>query len=302
MSDAPGRPTSVAVVPCFNEARNPANLAPALLSVPDLQVLFLDDASDAASGAVLQDLARSQERVTIERNETRQGKAASLLAAMRRLDSQVQRVLLADCDVQLSERAVAAVLDELQRSDLVLTNPKPQAHARGFWERGAVFSANRHDRLRDEMVDRYPARCANGRLFGMSRRLIDAIVESDVPRHTEDAHFMMVCLSRGLRYAYRPDAVLFYRAPQTLDDYLRQSNRFSEGRALLRERWSEEMLERYYDLGTADVARTFAAEAFADPLGAFAFLVMLGAKAVQRPSSRTQDGAWAVAGSTKALQ
>jgi hypothetical protein len=184
----------------------------------------------------------------------------------------------------------------------VLANAKALAAARSFWERGAVFSANRHDRLRDAMVGRYPARCANGRLFGISRRLADAIAESDVPRHTEDAHFMLVCLSQGFGYAYRRDALLHYRAPATLDDYLRQSNRFSEGRTLLRERWSEEMLERYYDLAPADVLRTFAAEALADPFGAFAFLLMLGAKAVQRRDSRTQGGAWAVAGSTKAIQ
>lgn len=302
MPDAPGRPTSVAVVPCFNEDGNPANLAPVLLSVPDLHVLFLDDASDARSAAVLHDLAVSNERITVDRNPARQGKAASLVSAMRRLGSEVERVVLVDCDVQLSSTAMTAVLDELQRSDLVLANAKALKRSQTFWERGAVFSANRHDRLRDSMVDRYPARCANGRLFGMSRRLTDAIAESDVPRHTEDAHFMLVCLSRGFRYAYRSDALLHYRAPQTLDDYLRQSNRFSEGRTLLRERWPEEMLERYYDLGAVDVARTFAAEALGDPLGAVAFLTMIAAKAVQRPGSRTQGGAWAVAGSTKALQ
>jgi cellulose synthase/poly-beta-1,6-N-acetylglucosamine synthase-like glycosyltransferase len=302
MSDAPGRPTSVAVVPCFNEERNPANLAPVLLSVPDLHVLFLDDASDDPSRAVLNDLARDHERISVERNPTRQGKAASLVAAMRRLDPHVERVLLVDCDVQLSERTPGIVLEELAGSDLVLANAKAFAGASTFWERGAVFSANRHDRLKDSFVDRYPARCANGRLFGMSRRMVDAIVQSEVPRHTEDAHFMLVCLDRGLRYAYRRDAMLYYRAPQTLGDYLRQSNRFSEGRALLKDRWSEEMLQRYYDLRTADVARTFAAEALADPFGACAFLFMLGVKAVQRPRSRTQGAAWAVAGSTKALQ
>jgi cellulose synthase/poly-beta-1,6-N-acetylglucosamine synthase-like glycosyltransferase len=250
----------------------------------------------------LRDLAASDERISIARNTARKGKAASLLAAMRRFDPAVERVLLVDCDVQLSAASIAAILDELQRSDLVLANPKALERGQTFWERGAVFSANRHDRLRDELVDRYPARCANGRLFGMSRRLTDAIAESDVPRHTEDAHFMLVCLSRGFRYAYRRDAVLHYRAPQTLDDYLRQSNRFSEGRTLLRERWPEEMLERYYDLGAVDVARTFVAEALADPLGAFAFLAMIAAKAVQGPGSRSQGAAWAVAGSTKALQ
>ena len=58
---------------------------------------------------------------------------------------------------------------------------------------------------------------------------------------------MLVCLTERLAFAYRPDAVLEYRAPDTLADYLRQSNRFSEGRALLRQRWCADVLERYYD-------------------------------------------------------
>src|SRR6185312_9722481 len=137
---------------CFNEDRNPANLVSALLSVPDLHALFLDDASDGSSSAVLRDLASSSDRVTVERNETRQGKAASLVAAMRRLDPCIERLVLVDCDVKLTQGAIPAVLDELQRSDLVLGNPKALARAGSFWERGAVFSANRHDRLRDTMV------------------------------------------------------------------------------------------------------------------------------------------------------
>ncbi len=211
-------------------------------------------------------------------------------------------MLFIDCDVELAPSAVEAVLQEIGRSDLVLANAKAIARPRNFWERGAIFSANRHDRLRDAFVERYPARCTNGRLLGMSRRLIDAIIRSDVPRHTEDSHFMLVCLTQGLRFAYRRDAVVRYRAPSTLGDYLRQASRFSEGRSLLRERWPEETLGRYYDLGAKDVLTTLIAESARDPIGAISFATMLAAKAVQPSRDRTQGGAWAVADSTKALR
>jgi hypothetical protein len=221
---------------------------------------------------------------------------------MRALDPSVQKVLTVDCDVDVSRAAIEAVLDELERVDLVVVNPKAIARSRSVWERGAIFSANRHDRLRDGFFERYPARCANGRLFGMSARMVAAILRSDVPRHTEDSHFMLLCLNEGFNYSYLRDATLRYRAPDTLDDYLRQTNRFSEGRSLLEERWPAEMLERYYDLAPADVLRTFAAEALHDPAGALFWLTMLAAKSVQRRDARSQNATWAVAGSTKALR
>jgi cellulose synthase/poly-beta-1,6-N-acetylglucosamine synthase-like glycosyltransferase len=294
------RPASVAVVPCYNEERNPVVLASTLLAVPGLDVVFVDDAGGPSSERVLRELADSDERVTVRRNAARIGKVQSLLQLMRELDGAITRLLLVDCDVRFEPAAAVAVLEETGRSDLVLVNAKAIDDPQSFWERGAIFSANRHDRLRDCYLERYPARCTNGRMLGMSRRLVEAIVSSDVPRHTEDSHFMLVCLERGYRYAYRRDAVLQYRAPQTLDDYLRQSSRFSEGRSLLRERWHEETLERCYDLGAKDVLGTLLAQAAHDPLGALAFGTMLAAKTFQR--ARTQSGTWAVATSTKALR
>src|SRR5579862_599686 len=270
MPDGLKRPACVAVVPCYNEARNPIDLATVLLSVPELFVLFCDDASDPESRAVLDELATAQPRITLVSNAVRSGKVASLLNAMRGLDAQTEKVLLVDCDVDVPAATLQAVKEELDRCDLVLVNAKAIERPRTFVERGAIFSANRHDRLRDAFVDRYPARCTNGRLLGMSRRLVDAIVRSDVPRHTEDAHFMLVCLSEGYRFSYLRDAVLHYRAPDTLADYLRQTNRFAEGRSLLHERWPEETLARYYDLGAADVASTLLAQALRDPIGATA--------------------------------
>jgi hypothetical protein len=211
-------------------------------------------------------------------------------------------VVLVDCDVEVAPGSVEAVLDELDHRDLVLANAKAIARPRSFWERGAIFSANRHDRLRDNYLARYPARCTNGRLLGMSRRLVDSIAGGDVPRHTEDSHFMLVCIQQGFTFAYRHDALVYYRAPDKLGDYLRQTSRFGEGRSLLRERWPEKTLQQYYDLGARDVLATLLSEAIRDPIGAFAFAAMLAAKAVQPPRKRSQSGTWAVATSTKALR
>ncbi len=302
MPDALPKTAGVALIPCYNEGRNPVELCAAIRAVPNLQAVFIDDGSTDDSADALDSLTQFAPQIRVRRNAERVGKVSSLLAAMRELDSAVERVLLIDCDVVLPAATLANVLRELERTDLVLANAVALPHPRTFWERGAIFSARRHERLRAQAVARYPALCSNGRLIGMSRRLVEAILASNVPRHTEDAHFMLVCIAQGFSHAYLSGAVLEYRTPDTLDDYLRQSNRFTEGRALLRERWPPEMLERWYDPQPVDLARTFAAQALCDPVGAAAFLTMLAAKAVQSPKSRTQRGAWAVAGSTKSLK
>jgi cellulose synthase/poly-beta-1,6-N-acetylglucosamine synthase-like glycosyltransferase len=298
--DALPRTARVAVVPCYNEGRNPIDLLASLLTVPELSVVFIDDGSDGPSRDVLNEI--SHPRVAVVRNANRIGKAASLVSAMRDLDPGVEKIALVDCDVSVRPGAIEAMFDELDLSDLVLANSRAIARPRTAWELGAIFSANRHDRLRENLVQRYPARCTNGRLLGISRRLADAIVRSDVPPHTEDAHFMLVCLSEGYAFSYRRDAMLEYRAPETLADYLRQSNRFSEGRALLRERWSEETLERYYDLRLKDVLATALAQAIREPAGAAVFLFMTAAKVLQRRRPPMRQAGWSVSTSTKVLR
>ena len=302
MPDALAKTAGVAVIPCYNEGRNPIDLCAPLLGVPDLRATFVDDASEGKSGGVLQSLDSVSPRIRVVRNATRIGKVASLLAALRSLEPDVERVLLLDCDVVVDSATLERVLRQLDRADLALANAVAMAPPRTFWERGAIFSARRHERLRARAIGRYPALCSNGRLLGMSRRLVEAILRSNVPRHTEDAHFMLVCLDQGFTYAYVEDARIEYRAPDTLDDYLRQSNRFSEGRSLLAERWPAEMLARYYDPKAADLLATFFAQAVVDPIGAVAFAAMLAAKTFQRGQARSQQAAWAVAGSTKSLR
>lgn len=301
MPDARPQAAGVALIPCYNEGRNPIDLCAALLAVPDLDAIFIDDAGDDESSAVLRSLEAHGPRVAVVRNEQRQGKVASLLAAMRTLDPSVRRILLLDCDIAVDAPTIERVLREIDRSDFVLVNAVALAQPRTVWERGAIFSARRHERLRAKAFDRYPALCSNGRLLGMSRRLMDAIVKSDVPRHTEDAHFMLVCIAQGFTYRYLADARVAYRAPDTLEDYLRQSNRFSEGRSLLRGRWPVGVLERRYDPKPADLLVTFLAQAATDPAGALVFVTMLAAKSVMRRPMRSQPGTWAVSASTKSL-
>ncbi|MGA8533623.1 MAG: glycosyltransferase [Candidatus Tumulicola sp.] len=302
MPGAYPKPASVAVVPCYNEGRNPLDLSAALLAVPDLCVVFVDDGSEGESRAALDAVARLDSRIRVERNAVRIGKVASLLSVLQSLDPTVTHILLIDCDVTTSPATLEAVLTELDRADLALANSVAMPNPRTIWERGAIFSARRHERLRAQAIRRYPALCSNGRLIGMSRRLAEAVLRTDVPRHTEDAHFMLVCLTEGYAYSYRDDASLQYRAPDTLEDYLRQSNRFSEGRALLLARWGAAVLERYYDPKARDLLSTFFQQALRDPAGAVAFVAMLAVKALQRRPERTQDAAWAVATSTKVLR
>lgn len=303
MPDALAKPASVAVIPCYNEGRNPIELAATLRTVSELSMVFCDDGSEGASADALEELSRiDPARVRVVRGGVRRGKVATLLDAMRTLDPSIERVVFVDSDVQVPAATVRAAIDELERADLVLINAMALEHPRTFWEWGAIFSANRHARLRDAHFDRYPALCTNGRLLGMSRRLIEAILRSDVPRHTEDSHFMLVALANGYTYSYLRDAMLYFRAPDTLEDYLRQTNRFSEGRALLRERWSEEQLHRWYDPRPRDLLTSSIVQALHDPFGAFAFAVMIAAKLLQRSGARSQQAAWATSSSTKVLR
>jgi cellulose synthase/poly-beta-1,6-N-acetylglucosamine synthase-like glycosyltransferase len=291
--------TRVALVPCYNEGENPRTLVSTLAGVDGLDIVLIDDAGDDAhSRAVLSEVAQHP-RVRVVRNSVRLGKVSGLLEALRTVDADT--VVTIDCDVTTTPAAIEAIIDQTRTTDLVLANALPLELNRTVWERGAVFSAMRHVRLRDEMLDRYPALCTNGRLLGMSRRMVDAILRSSVPRHTEDSHFMLVCLHEGFSYALRADAVVRFRAPQTVGDYLKQTDRYAQGRELLAQRWSNDDLARTFDLRFSDAARTALAQATVDPLGAIAFSGLLAAKALRR-GRRIERGGWPVAPTTKVLR
>ena len=118
---------------------------------------------------------------------------------------------------------------------------------------------------------------------------------SNVPRHTEDAHFMLVCMTRAAsRLPTVPTPPRSTARPIRFDDYLRQSNRFSEGRALSARALAARdpgALLRSQSRRSARHVRT--PRRCADPLGAVAS-PMFGAKALQRrkpPHARRRVGA-----------
>jgi hypothetical protein len=155
--------------------------------------------------------------------------------------------------------------------------------------------------MRSRFFERYPARYTNGRLVGMTRRLIDAVLKTTLPPQAEDAHIALVCLTRGMRCAYRDDAVLYVRAPASFSDYAAQAIRFGDAGRTLTECWSKKELARYFYLRARDVACAFVAEAVKAPLTALAFCSMFGVTRIASMQHRgsTDYRFWPIATSTK---
>lgn len=291
----------VAVIPCYNEGVNPAAIAASIIAEPGIEIVFVDDASDDESRRTLEELS-SHPNVTVLRNAARSGKSASVRRGFESLPADVSKVMVVDGDIILPSASVRAVIDELDRVDLVAANPLVLRDERRSWPaRGALFSANLTTRMRSHFFDRYPARYTNGRLVGMSRRLVDAVLEMTLPPQAEDAHIALVCLARGMTCAYRDDAVLYVRAPSSLSDYAAQAIRFGDAGRTLTECWSKSELAKYFYLRARDVASAFVAEAVKAPLAALAFCSMFGVTRIASMQRReaTDYRFWPIATSTK---
>jgi len=291
----------VAVVPCYNEGRNPATIAAGLLAEPGIEIVFVDDASDDESRRALDELS-SHPSVTVLRNASRSGKSAAVRRGFESLPADASKVMMIDGDIILSPASVRAVIDELDRVDLVAANPLVlRDEYRSWTARGAHFSARLTARLRSHFFDRYPARYMNGRLVGMRRRLVDAVLETTLPPQAEDAHIALVCLTRGMTCAYRDDAVLYGRAPSSLSDYAAQAIRFGDAGRTLAAYWSRSELAKYYYLRARDVASAFVAEAMKAPLAALVFCSMFGMARLASLRRRESPDYrfWPIATSTK---
>jgi glycosyltransferase involved in cell wall biosynthesis len=291
---------SVAVIPCYNEGNNPAAVVASVLVEPLASVILVDDASDGMSRAAL-DALSLQPRVRVLRNRIRSGKSAAARRGFENLPADAANVMMIDGDVVLPPATVRAVLDELDRVDLVATNSQALQDPASWWERGAIFSANLQRHMRNRFFDRYPARFTNGRFIGMSRRLVDAVLAASFPPEAEDAHIALVCISQGMTYSFRRDAILHGRAPSYLKDYAAQAIRFRDAERILGAYWPKEELAKHFHLRSRDVVRAFLAEAAQAPPAALAFTAMYAFSrlASLRRSRALESGLWPIATSTK---
>jgi len=269
--------------------------------MPHACIEILDDASDDAfSQTVLNEC--TQLGVTVIRSIQRRGKSANLLDGFKRSQARKSAVFVVDSDLLVSSETFIAMHFSLAQNDLVVSGVEAVNTPRTIVERAGIFCSRLQGDLRKRFHHRRPAFSVVGRCFAVSLPALSAILNSNIPAHTEDAHFAMVVLTNGLKICYLPDQRVQYRAPATLADHMRQSDRFADGWHLLLREWDAKLLHESLMPSFAEILSSFIRVAWKDLLGALLYVCITAVTIVHRKKRAvSEQGAWLVSESTKQL-
>ena len=229
LRDAP--PVSF-VVPCHNEGENAAETIRSLLAqdYPELEVIAINDASTDTTAAVLDRLAREDERVRVIHFRSNQGKAMGL--RMAALAARHEYLICLDGDALLERHATRWLMRHFTESDRVAAvtgNPRIRNRTTllGKIQVGEFSSII-------GLIKR--AQRVYGRLFTVSgvvaafrKSALHAVGYWNVDMVTEDIDVSWRLQLGHWDIRYEPNALCYILMPETLKGLWRQRVRWAQG-------------------------------------------------------------------------
>jgi dolichol-phosphate mannosyltransferase len=107
------------VIPTYDERENVERMAAAVLAVPGVKILFVDDASPDGTGDVIDSIAKSESRVACLHRAGKEGLGRAYVAGFARaLEEGAQKVVQMDCDFSHDPADLPRLISE--DADLVI--------------------------------------------------------------------------------------------------------------------------------------------------------------------------------------
>lgn len=113
---------TIVVIPTFNERENIAKIAPEILAVdPSIEILVVDDSSPDGTGAVVEEMGRTNPRIHLLSRREREGLGPAYKAGFRHaLDMGADFIVQMDADFSHPPSSLPEFLREAASFDLVL--------------------------------------------------------------------------------------------------------------------------------------------------------------------------------------
>ena len=110
---------TVVVIPTYDELENVERMAAAVLATPDVELLFVDDNSPDGTGAKIDEMAKSEPRVSCLHRERKEGLGRAYVAGFAKaLSMGAGKVVQMDCDFSHDPKDLVRLLAE--DADLVI--------------------------------------------------------------------------------------------------------------------------------------------------------------------------------------
>ena len=171
---------TVVVVPTYNEKENAGAMASAILShiSSNDRILFVDDNSPDGTGAILDALASSENRICVLHREKKEGLGRAYVAAFARaLEMGADRIVQMDCDFSHDPAAIPVLL--ASGADVAIGS----RYVKGGRTEGWPFSRmliSRLGALVVRVVTGMPVKDPTGGFKAFTRRALETIHIEDV--------------------------------------------------------------------------------------------------------------------------
>ena len=222
-------------IPAFNEAQNIGELLRQIFAQKVTlgilcEVLVVSDGSSDDTAEIVRSYRDSRLRL-IDRKER-----IGLNGTQNEIVSQVvgDVLVILNADVLLkSDRFIDEIIEPLLEDDRVglVGADTVSVLPRTWFESVVVFSHKLKTKIYQDINQGDTVYLCHGRARAFSREIYSRIVWPGAC--PEDAYSYLFCVSRGRTFKYAKRAQVLFRAPTTLRDYIKQSQRFARGKRLL---------------------------------------------------------------------
>jgi len=294
--------TVSAIISAYNEEANIKNFLNSLVQQEEINFKFEEIAiiSDGSEDDTVGEAKKiSDPRVKIYEAKQRMGKAKRLNDYFASCESDV--LLIFDADTLLgSNSTVARLLDPLSKISGVgmIGGNARILPGETFIEKAINSSAEVFYEIREKYKEGNNAFGANGCILALVKDFYKRVRLTE--NMSVDDHFLYFsCLKMGLKFIYQKDAILWYRAPSTIKDHIKQNKRFISNNLLMRNVFGD-IAEREYEVPRALMIRLKVKAILKDPIHSLAiYLINIYCRRVARKEADKSNGKWDIASSTK---
>ncbi len=205
-------------------------------------IYVISDASADQTDDIVQQFSHRDERVKLIRKAKRKGKSDSINKAFNITKSDV--LIFLDSDVRLaSENVLSYMVEPIYRGQAELVGANVIPVDPGFTLNPAIL-ARYFDALLEKEFRRKKSNSywgAYGRAFAISGDFFQKLVLP--PSHADDLFIYYSCLRKGYRQAFVKEAVVYFEAPKSIGDFIRQYGRFDYYTEKAREEFGKDLVD-----------------------------------------------------------
>ncbi|CAN5201401.1 hypothetical protein BH09PAT2_BH09PAT2_01980 [soil metagenome] len=243
------KPTVTIAICAYNEGPNIEHLLKTVVIQQTTkcvieQIYIISDGSE--DDTVEKIKAFKDDRIVLKDYKERKGKSFRLNEIYSTIKSDF--MVQPDADVLLATpHVIEAVVEPMIENEKVgMTGGNSKAtKTETLVEKAVNCTHEAYQSMREHIRRGNNVYTATGRLIALRREAYENLT---VPHDTiSNDHFVYFCIiTKGFEYRYAPDAVVYFRLPQTLADHVNQETRFSSAEHFMKRYFPTDVVDREY--------------------------------------------------------